>query len=156
MLNWIIDAITLPRIIAFVLGLLAGQLISCVVSQHRRRTGREPTKSTLNNVVGVVIIVAMVWIMIATQQARNCALTLNKSLQVEITAGKMERESFQNAITKSLTLPKEIQDLDQQDPRRKAFTDPIRDQYLAEQKRAAKLREDNQVTQQKAQKACGK
>lgn len=155
MLNWIAEIITFPRIVAFVLGMLAGQGLSYGVNKYRVAKGKTPSPSTLNAVVGVVIIAAMVWIMVATQQARNCAISLNVAVANEQAIAKIERDSFAQAIQKSLTLPPDILALPQNDPRRMALTKPITDQYLAETARAAQMRTDNQGVQDAAKRACG-
>jgi predicted PurR-regulated permease PerM len=155
MLNWLTHIITLPRILAFVLGMIASQVIGWYVNRKRMQRGLPCKSSGTNTVVGVVIVLAMVWIMVATQQARNCALTLNKSLSVEITAGKMEREAFQNAVAMQQNLPPDVRDLDNNDPAKKAAMKPIEDFYFSEVAKATKIRNDNKAATDAAQKACG-
>jgi hypothetical protein len=155
MIDAIAEVITLPRIFSFCLGMLAGQGISWGVNRWRVKNGKEPSPSTFNAVVGVVIIAAMVWIMVATQQARNCALDLNVAVSNEQEIDAIERNAFQNAIADSLRLPAEIRNLPNNDPRRKAVTDPIQERYLVEVARAQQMRKDNQAIQDKAHDSCG-
>jgi hypothetical protein len=158
MLNWLAAHITLPYILVFIVGLLAGYAINWYMCYRKfKKQGKVMTskRDGFNIIVGVVIILAMVWIMVSTQQARNCAITLNKSLSVEITAGKMEREAFQNAIAMQQKLPKDIQDLPDNDPAKKAAMQPIQDFYFGEVNKAKKIREDNKAATDAAQKACG-
>jgi hypothetical protein len=93
--------------------------------------------------------------MVSTDQARSCAITLNTSLQVEIVAGKMEREAFQNGVVQQQSLPQEIQDLPQNDPAKKAAMKPIEDAYFKRVAEAKKLRDDNAGQQAAARRACG-
>jgi hypothetical protein len=67
----------------------------------------------------------------------------------------MEREAFQNAVAAQQTLPKEIQDLPQQDPVKKAAMKPIEDQYFSEVAKAKKIRSENAGARNAAQRACG-
>lgn len=142
MLSRIAEFVTLARVLCVVFGLLLGELIRFLINRHRIKTGLTPKASTFNSVVGVIIIIAMVWIMVATQQARNCAITLNTSVA-------NEQRAFQTAITKSLAIPSELRVLPQNDPRVRAYMDPIQQEYLAQ-------REANVVNQEAASKACGK
>jgi predicted PurR-regulated permease PerM len=157
MMDWLTENLTFGVVIAFVVGIFAGQLVNWL--QYRYRMKKNPEKvvkrSSWEAVIGVMVAVVLVWIMVSTNSARTCALTLNSSLTVEITAGKMEREAFQNAITQSLSLPEDIQSLPQEDPRRVAATKPITDQYLAKSAEARKIREDNAGVRDAAQRACG-
>ncbi|UOW93099.1 hypothetical protein SEA_NOSHOW_31 [Mycobacterium phage NoShow] len=157
MTEWISETITFPVVLAFVLGIFAGQFANWC--NYRRRMKKHPEtvvkRSYWEAVIGVLVTVVLVWIMVSTNTARNCALTLNTSLTVEITAGKMEREAFQNAITQSLSLPPEIQNLPNNDPKKIAVTKPITDAYLAKVAEARKIREDNAGVRDAAQRACG-
>jgi predicted PurR-regulated permease PerM len=156
-MNWLLHTLTFPVMMAFIIGMLAGQIANWV--QYRMRLRKDPSKvvkrSSWEVVISLMAIVVLAWIMVSTNQARNCAITLNKSLSVEIQAGKTEREAFQSAITQSLQLPPDIQALPNNDPVKQAATKPITDKYLAAVAEANKLRTDNQGAQDAAKKACG-
>lgn len=155
-MNWILEHVTLPYILTLIAGMLLGAGIGCIVDWNRRRRGKPVTRqSPLIALASVVIIVTMVWIMLSTQQARNCAINLNVAVAKEQVIAKIERDSFAKAITQSQAVPEEIQALPQNDPTRKAYMDPITNEYLAQQAKARKLREANQGAQDAAQKACG-
>lgn len=158
MAEWIQHTLTFGVLMGFIIGLFAGQLANWI--QYRYRMKKNPEKvvkrSSWEAVIGVMVAVTLVWIMISTQQARNCAITLNTSLGVEIVAGKMEREAFQNAVATQQTLPKEIQDLPANDPAKKAAMKPIEDSYFKQVAAAAKIRNDNAGAKDAAQRACGK
>lgn len=155
MFDWLVAIVTLPRVIAFVLGMLVCQAIGWYVSHRRVKAGKPPKTSTWNAVVGVVVVVTMLWIMVSTQQARNCAISLNVAVAEEQSIAKVERDAFQRAITESFQIPPDVIGLPQNDPRRKVYTDPIQARYLAETKRAAAMREANAQNQRQAQEACG-
>lgn len=156
MLVWLTQIITLARIVAFVLGSIVTLIAFMVVDRKRAKAGKAKSSTAyVNVVVGTVIIVTMFFIMVSTQQARNCAINLNISVAREQSAAKIERDSFQTAITESLALPPEILALPQNDPVRKAATDPITNQYLTALAQANKMRADNQSLNEAARKACG-
>lgn len=155
-MNWLLEHVTLPYILTLIAGMLLGALIGCVVDWHRRRRGKPVTRqSPIVALASVVIILTMVWIMFSTQQARNCAINLNVAVGREQVIAKIERDSFAKAITQSQAVPADIQALPVNDPARKAYMDPITNEYLAQQAKARKLREANQENQDAAQKACG-
>lgn len=158
MLNWLAAHITLPYVLVFVVGLLVGYAINWYVCYRRNKKAGGPMatkRDGFNTIVGIIIILAMVWIMVSTQQARNCAITLNRSLQVEVTAGKMEREAFQNAVAQQQSLSPAVRDLDNADPVKKAAMKPIEDKYFSEVAKAKKIRDDNKAATDAATKACG-
>lgn len=149
MFNWLMEIITLPRIIAFILGMAFCQLIGWYVDRRRVKQGKPPKASSVNAVIGTVIVLTMVWIMVSTQQARNCALTVNTSVTEAQRIDGISNDSFQNAIKESLPysqLP---------DDERRRLTQPITDKYLATQAEVAKMREANRANQEAARKACG-
>ena len=156
-MNWLTEFLTFRVVIAFILGILAGQLANWL--NYRWRLRKHPDtvvkRSYWETVIAVTSIVVLVWIMVTTQQARDCALTLNRSLEVEIAAGKIEREAFQNAIGMQQKLSPEIQALPNNDPAKRAAVKPIEDYYFGETAKAAKLREDNAGAQAQAREACG-
>lgn len=156
MFNWLIEVITFPRILAFILGMIFCQLIGWYVDRRRVKKGLPAKSSGANAVIGTVIILTMVWIMVSTQQARNCAINLNVAVAAEQDAATLERNGFQQAITESLSLPPDIQALPTNDPRRKALTDPITAEYMKKVNAANKIREASQDDQEAARKACGK
>lgn len=156
MMSELIDRITLDRVLILIFGMALGLALGYLVDWHARRKGKPVRRqSPLNIFAAIVILLTMVWIMVSTQQARNCAINLNTSLQVEITAGKMEREAFQNAIAAQQLLPKDVQDLPQTDPAKKAAMKPIEDAYFDQVAKAKKLRADNAGKQAEARRACG-
>jgi predicted PurR-regulated permease PerM len=155
MLNWLAEVITLPRVIAFVLGMIVCEIIGLYINKRRVRKGLPAKQSTFNVVIGVVVILTLLWIMITTQQARNCAININISVSREQEAATIERNSFQHAIQESLSLPPEIQALPTNDPRRKALTDPITAEYLKQLSIANEVRKNNQAALDKARKSCG-
>lgn len=152
----LIDHITLPYVLTLIAGLILGASLGYLADWIQRKRGKPATRqSAVVPVAALVITLTMMWIMVSTGQARECAITLNRSLQVEIVAGKMEREAFQNAVVAQQSLPKDIQDLPENDPAKKAATKPLRDTYFAQIAAAKKLRDDNAGRQAAAQRACG-
>lgn len=156
-MNWILEHVTLPYIITLVVGMLLGVGIGYLVDYVRVRRGKPVERqSALNTIAAVVIILTMIWIMISTNQARNCAITLNVAVARDQAISKMERDAFAKAILASQAVPQEIQNLPQNDPARKAVMDPIVNEYLATTAKAAELRKENQANQDAAQRACGR
>lgn len=156
MSNWLLEHVTLPYIITLILGMLLGVGLGCLVDWNRRRRGKPVTRqSPIVAVASVVIILTMVWIMVSVSQARNCAITLNVAVAREQVVAKIERDAFAKAITDSQRVPSDIQALPQNDPRRKAYMDPILAEYTAKTSQANKMREANKEAQDAAQKACG-
>jgi hypothetical protein len=155
MFNWLIEVVSLPRIVAFILGMMVCELIGLFINKRRAKKGLPVKQSSFNVVVGVVVILTLLWIMITTQQARNCAININVSVTREQEASTIERNSFQGAIQKSLSLPPDIQALPTNDPRRKALTDPITADYLRQLAAANEIRRSNQDAVDKAKEACG-
>jgi predicted PurR-regulated permease PerM len=159
MLNWLAAHITLPYILVFVAGLLAGYAINwymCYLKFKKLGTPMTSRRNGFTTIVGIIIVITMVWIMVSTQQARNCAINLNVAVVAEQKAATLERNGFQNAIQQSLSLPPDILALPQNDPRRKALTDPITAEYLKQVAEANKLRENGKDEQNAARKACGR
>jgi predicted PurR-regulated permease PerM len=156
-MNWLTHTLTFPVVLAFVIGILAGQTANWI--QYRMRLRRDPTKvvkrSSWEAVISLLAVVVLVWIMVATNQARNCSIRLAVSQANENAAGKLERDAFQTAITKSLALSPEIQALPNNDPAKIAATKPITDEYLATEKRANDMRTSNAANVAAANKACG-
>lgn len=146
------ENVTLAYVFVFCAGLLLGYAINWVVNKRR---GAAAKRDGFLTVVGVVIIVAMGWIMVSTNQARNCALRLNNSLSVEQAIAKEERDAFAAAIAQSLSVDPAIAALPQSDPRRKAVFDPITSQYLASTDKARQERQANQGVADEARRACG-
>lgn len=156
-MNWLVHFLTFRVVLAFIVGIITGQFVNWLNYRWRmkKNPGTVVRRSYWEAVIGLTAVVVLVWIMVATQQARNCALTLNTSLQVEINAGKIEREAFQNAVAMQQKLPPEIQSLPNDDPAKKAATKPIEDYYFGEVARAKQMREDNKGAQDAAREACG-
>ena len=158
MAEWIQDTLTFKVVIGFIIGLLAGQLANW--AQYRYRLMKDPSKvvkrSSWEAVIGIMAVITLVWIMVSTQQARNCAIALNVAVGQEQVIAKIERDSFAKAVTQSMAVPAEIQALPQNDPVYKKYMDPIRDEYLASTMKAREMREANQANQEAAEKACGR
>jgi hypothetical protein len=110
----------------------------------------------VNTVAAIVIMLAMVWIMVSTNQARNCAINLNVAVSNEQGYAKIERDTFAKAIQRSQAVPADIQALPQNNPQRKAYFDPITADYMAGMSKAAEGRANNQRNQEAAARACGK
>jgi predicted PurR-regulated permease PerM len=156
-MNWLAHTLTFPVVLAFVIGILAGQTVNWI--QYRMRLRRDPSKvvkrSSWEAVISLLAVVVLVWIMVATNQARNCSIRLAVSQANENAAGKLERDAFQTAITKSLAAPADIRALPQNDPRYRAVMQPITDEYLAAEKHANDIRTSNAANVAAANKACG-
>lgn len=156
-MNWFANTLTFPVVLAFAIGIFAGQAANWV--QYRMRLRRDPSKvvkrSSWEAVVSLLAVVVLVWIMVATNQARNCSIRLAVSQANENAAGKIERDAFQAAITKSFAVPADIRDLPQNDPRYRAAMQPITDEYLAAEKHANDVRTSNAANVAAANKACG-
>jgi predicted PurR-regulated permease PerM len=156
-MNWLTHTLTFPVVLAFVVGILAGQTVNWI--QYRMRLRRDPSKvvkrSSWEAVISLLAVVVLVWIMVATNQARNCSIRLAVSQANENAAGKLERDAFQTAITKSFAVPADIRDLPQNDPRYRAAMQPITDEYLAAEKHANDVRAANAVNVAASNKACG-
>ena len=151
------EIITFKVVVSFTIGILCGQIGNWL--NYRWRKHKRPDTVVQRNfweaVVGIVTVVVLIWIMIATQQARNCAITLNTTLQVEITAGRMEREAFQTAVVQRQNLPQDLRGLPDSDPRKAIVLKPIEEAYFKKIAIATKLREDNKEVRESAQRACG-
>jgi predicted PurR-regulated permease PerM len=157
MFNWIVEHVTLPYVLTLVAGLLLGYGINWFVCRRKaRKLGVSVPKSDgLLVIVSLIIVIAMVWIMVSVQQARNCSIRLAVSTSQEEAANKVERDAFQQAITESLKIPPDVLSLDQNDPARKAYTDPIQARYLAGVSKANDMRQRNRAVEEDARKACG-
>lgn len=155
-MNWVLEHVTLPYILTLVAGMFLGMFLGYAVDWVRAKRGQPVRRSTpVTTAASVVIVCAMVWIMLSVQQARNCAINLNVAIAQEQVIAKIERDSFARAIAQSQSVPPDIQALPLNDPARKAVMDPITNEYLAQQAKAAKMREANQGHQAEAARACG-
>lgn len=155
-MNWLLEHVTLSYILTLIVGLVLGVGLGYAVDWIERKRGKPARRqSPVVAVASVVIVLAMVWIMVSTQQARNCAINLNVAVAQEQVIAKIERDSFARAIVQSQAVPAEIQDLPKNDPARKAVMDPITNEYLAQQAKANQMRNDNRANQEAAQRACG-
>lgn len=158
MFNWLVEHATLPYVFTLCVGLLLGYGINWLVCyrKFRKNPDAQVVKGDgLVTIVSLVILIAMSWVMISVTQARNCAIRLNVSTSAETAAAKVERDSFQVAITKSLAIPPDLRNLPQNDPALQAYTKPIQDEYLKQVAKANAMRAQNQAVQSEAQKACG-
>lgn len=157
MINWILEHFTLPYVLVFVGGLLLGYAINWFKwSRKCKKLGKEvPRRDGFLTVVGVVIIVAMVWIMVSVGQARNCALQLNNTISIEQAISKQERDALRALIFSAVSPPPEIADLANDDPARIAWGRQLGAQYITTTQDAAQQREANQAAQDEARRACG-
>jgi predicted PurR-regulated permease PerM len=155
-MNWITEHVTLPYILTLIAGMILGLGLGYLVDYVRAKRGKPVTRqSAVNTVAALVIVLAMVWIMVSTQQARNCAITLNVAVGQEQIIAKIERDAFAKAITASQGVPPAIAALPQNDPARRAYFDPITAEYLDSMGKAAQMRENNHGKQEAAARACG-
>ena len=156
-MNWIVEHVTLPYVLTLIAGMCLGVALGMLSDHLRRRAGKPVRRqSPMIALASAVIVLAMIWIMVSVAQARNCALNLNVAVAQEQVIAKIERDSFAKAIVQSQAVPSEIQDLPRDDPRRNAVMDPITNEYLAQQAKAAKMREENAGLNAEAQRACQK
>lgn len=158
MINWLVQHLTLPYVLTLVVGLLLGYGINWFVCW--RKFKNDPTagragRDGFTTIVGLIIVIAMVWIMVSVTQARNCAIQLNVSTSAETAAAKIERDAFEGAIAKSLAAPAEIRALPQNDPAYQAYMKPIQTEYLTALAKANDMRKRNETVQSAAAKACG-
>jgi hypothetical protein len=152
--NWLQEFLTIEVMLAFFGGILVG---SGLLWLYLKRKGNLMSlkRFPYQAIVTVVVVAVMVYIMVATNQARECAIRLNVSVSTEQDIAKIERDALATAIVRSQGVPVEIQALPQNDPARKAYMDPITAQYLASMKSASDKRTANQSVREAAQKACG-
>lgn len=150
-MNWLEHFLTLQVLLAFVGGIILGNVIRC-----KGLNGMGNKRFPFQAMIVIMVVAAMVYIMVATNQARECAIRLNVSVSTEQDIAKIERDALATAILKSQAVPAEIQALPQNDPTRRAYMDPITAEYLASTKTAADKREANKSVREAAQKACGK
>lgn len=156
MTELLLEHLTLPYVLTLIAGLVLGVALGYVVDWVQRKRGKPARRqSPVVVVAGLVIVLTMVWIMVSTNQARQCAINLNVAVAREQAIAKIERDSFAKAIIQSQSVDPAIADLPQSDPVRKAVFDPITQEYLDQQAKAAKMREDNAVNRDAAQRACG-
>lgn len=156
MINWFQEVLTLPIILAFIIGMGVSQVAAYFINRRRRAAGKPCKDSGFTTVVGVVIVAAMVWVMVATQQARNCAITLNVAVAQEQRIAKIERDALGDLFAKLINIPPEITALSPEDPKRQAYGLQIGKDYVAAVQEAAQQREDNEVNRAAAQRACGR
>lgn len=155
-MNWITQHVTLPYVLTLIVGMLVGLGLGYLVDYVRVKRGQPVRRqSAVNTVAAIVIMLAMVWIMVSTQQARNCAINLNVAVANEQGYAKIERDAFALAIQRSQAAPPDLAALPQNDPRRKAYFDPITADYLTAMGKAAAGRAENVKNQEAAQRACG-
>lgn len=158
MFHWLTENLTLAYVLVLCSGLLIGYGINWFVSW--RKFKNDPTATSIKGdgfiyVVGIIAIIGLVWIMVSVDQARSCSIRLAVSQSNENAANKIERDAFQTAITKSLAIPPDLRNLPQNDPRLKAYTDPITAEYTSQVATANRMRADNQANAAAAAKACG-
>lgn len=148
---WLEHFLTLQVLLAFAGGIIIGNIIRC-----KGLNGMGKKRFPYQAVITVMVVAAMVYIMVATNQARDCAIRLNVSVSTEQDIAKIERDALATAILKSQAVPVEVQALPLNDPARRAYMDPITAEYLASVKSAADKRAANQSVREAAQRACGK
>lgn len=152
---WLQSFVTLQVMLAFFGGILVG---SGLLWFYLKRKGNPMAlrRFPYQALIIVAVIAVMVYIMVATNQARECAIRLNVSVSTEQDIAKIERDALATAILQSQAIPADVQALPQNDPARRAYMDPITAQYMASVKSASDKRAANQSVREAAQRACGK
>jgi hypothetical protein len=149
--------VTIATVLAFIAGLMSGQLVNWV--QYRWRIKKHPEtvvkRSYWEPVIAVMVVVVLVWIMVSTNQARNCAVQLNNSISNEQAISKIERDALENLLFQAISPPPDIANLPQDDPRKQAWGKELGSQYITQVQTAARKRGENQVLADQARKACG-
>lgn len=157
-MNTLSHYFTLPIILAYMGGIVTGQVVQWAIVRHYAKkdsNSMKVRKFPYQAIVFVIVLCTLGYIMVSTNEARQCAIKLNVSVSVEQDIAKIERDALANAIIASQAAPAEIRDLPQSDPARKAIFDPITERYLSEMKRASDLRTANQAKRADAENACG-
>lgn len=153
-MDWLTQTFTLPVAIAFVLGMAGGQAINWLANRHKSTEGI--VRQRFQVVVGVAIVVAMVFIMVTTQRAHDCAVKLSATISVEQELAAKERKALQDLFLAAMNPPPEIAALPQEDPARKAWGVGVGNAYLDSINSVNTARAANEANRQAAQKACGK
>jgi hypothetical protein len=153
-MNWLQNFLTFDVMWSFLGGIIIGNTIMWLLIRKSNTVALK--RFPFQAIVTVVAIVVLVYIMVSTNQARECAIRLNVSVSTEQDIAKIERDALATAIIESQSVPAEIQALPQNDPVRKKYMDPITARYLAATKSAADKRAANQSVREAAQRACGK
>lgn len=152
MINWLQDTMTLPVAISFVLGMALGQIVGWYVC---KRKGMESNNaSRIQIVVGVAIVVAMLFIMVTTQRAHDCAVKLSATITTEQALASQERKALQDLFLAAMSPPPDIAALPQDDPRRVAWGKGIGGSYIDTINKTTKARSENQADREAAQATC--
>lgn len=156
-MNWLQGFLTFDVMLSFIGGIIIGNAIMWWLLIRKKGSNTMALRRfPYQAIITVVAVAVMVYIMVATNQARECAIRLNVSVSTEQDITKIERDAFATAILASQAVPADIQALPQNDPVRKAYFDPITAAYLSAMKSANDKRIANQSVREAAQKACGK
>jgi predicted PurR-regulated permease PerM len=153
-MDWLAYTFTLPVAIAFVLGVAGGLVINWLANKRKSTEGI--VRQRFQIIVGVVIIIAMLFIMITTQRAHDCAVKLSATISVEQELAAQERKALQDLFLAALNPPPEIAGLSQDDPARKAWGQGVGKAYLDSIAKVTADRDANEANRQAAQKACGR
>lgn len=152
-MDWLTHTFTLSVAISFVVGVAGGLSINWLVSRRSEGTVRS---SRFQVMVGVSIVVAMLFIMVATEQAHECAVKLSAAVTVEQTLAAQERKALQDLFLAAMNPPADIVALPQEDPARRAWGAGIGKAYIDTVTRTSQARAANQVAEDSARRACGK
>lgn len=153
-MDWLIHTLTLPVAISFVLGMTGGQIINWLANKHKATEGI--VRQRFEVVVGVAIVVAMLFIMVTTQRAHDCAVKLSATISVEQDLAAKERKALQDLFLAAMSPPPEVAALPQDDPARKAWGQGIGKAYLDSINSVNVARTANETARRAAQKACGR
>lgn len=149
--------ITLSLVLAYIAGIMSGQFANWL--QYRWRMKKNPgsvvKRSYWEPVIGVMVAAVLVWIMVSTNQARNCAVQLNNSISNEQAIAKVERDALETLLFQAISPPPDIATLPQEDPRKQEWGKQLGTQYITAIQAAAKKRGENQALADAARKACG-
>lgn len=153
MFNWFLENVTLPYVLVFAGGLLFGYFINWY--KYARQDKPMKRRDGFVTVVGLIVVIAMAWIMISVGQARECALRLNNSVSTEQAIAKIERDALTQVFFEAANPPDAIAALPQDDPARKAWGKQLGTEYFTKVQEAARERDANKAVQDAARKACG-
>lgn len=154
-MNWLEHFLTLQVCLSFVGGAVLGNVIMWKFIKGKGSNGMAGKRFPFQAIVLVMVVVVLVYIMVTTQQARNCALRLNVSLGTEQSIAKTERDALQNLLFAAINPPPNVRDLAQDDPARIAWGQQLGQQYLATVQSMAQKRADNVKVADDARQACG-
>lgn len=152
-MNWLTHTLTLSVGIAFIVGAAGGLSINWLVNRGNKPDGVQ--RSRLQVMVGVAIVVAMLFIMVATQRAHDCAVKLSAAITTEQVLAGQERKALQDLFLAAMNPPADVAALPQDDPARKAWGQGIGKTYIDTITRTTRERAANQAAEDDARQACG-